>query len=110
MIGHDPRTVNFNEATLSAAQVRRSIEPHDPEWVKAIGRYLLDWAPSRRTWLMSYMIDRRSWPVPIMVEKADGDCYRLVEGHKRLGYLWALVDSGSVNVHSTHTVQIVSTS
>ena len=43
----------------------------------------------------------------IMVEKADGDYYRLVEGHKRLGCLWALVDPGSVSINSTHTVLIV---
>lgn len=57
---------------------------------------------------MSYMIDRRTWPVPISVENSDRDCYRLIEGHKRLGYLWMLVDSGRVGINSTHAVLIVS--
>lgn len=108
VIGDDPRTVTFCEATLLATQVRHSIKPNDPKWVEAIGRYLLDWAPSRRTWLMSFMIDQRTWPVPIIVENADGERYRLIEGHKRLGYLWALVDSGRVSINSIHTVLIVS--
>ena len=107
MIGDDPRTVTFCEAPLSASQVRHPIKPTDPVWVETIGRYHLDWAPFQRTWLMSYMIDRQTWPVPIMVENVDGDGYRLVEGHKRLGYLGAQIDSGRVSIDSTRTVLIV---
>lgn len=107
VIGDGPRTVTFCETVMSAAEVCHSIRPNDPECVEAIGRYLLEWPSSRRTWLMSYMINRRTWPVPIMVQ-TDGDYVRLVEGHKRLGYLWALVDSGTVSINSTHTVLIVS--